>query len=534
MLRNEFKVPMSLLILGLGLLGSFWYPSRSYNEIHAQSGHVQFAVIGDYGSADQAEQDVANLVKSWNPDFIITTGDNNYPDGSVITIDQNIGQYYHDFIFPYVGTYGAGASFNRFFPALGNHDWDSPGAMPYLNYFVLPGNERYYDFSWQPIQFFVLDSDSREPDGNSSTSVQARWLESRLAASSAIWKLVEMHHPPYSSGAVHGSTLVMQWPYPAWGASAILASHDHEYERILKDGVPYFVNGLGGGNIYPFATPVPGSQVRYNGDYGAMLVEANNASITFRFISRKGTVIDTYTLNSAPSPHPAAHPSSSAIFIPSVIETSNFRTNLGMSNLTGSEANVTVELVDPQGSVLASKQYTVAAKGLQQVNHVIPDLLGTSPPTDKLGYLILESDQAINAFAVSIDNVTQDSSFMQATRGTATHLLLPTSTSAGLFKTTLTIINDGDSTNHIDLKFRDASGTLQASKSITLSPYGFFHSEDIHGFLGVSGTFGPIEMISVNATPLPMIAVARVYSEITTPAGMGTTGSFFSASPYSD
>ena len=246
-----------------------------------------------------------------------------------------------------------------------------------------------------------------------------------------------------------------------------------------------------------------------------------------------GYLIDTGTLNSAPIPHPAAHPSSSAIFIPSVIETSNFRTNLGMSNLTGSEANVTVELVDPQGSVLASKQYTVPASGLKQINHVIPDLLGTSPPTDKLGYLILESDQTISAFGVSIDNVTQDGSFIQGTRATATHLLLPTSTSAGSFKTTLTVINDGGSTNQIDLKFRDASGAIQASKSITLAPYGFFYDQDIRGFLGVSKTFGPIEIISVSATPLPIVAAARVYSEIATDEGVGTTGSLFTASPYS-
>src|SRR5207247_4737641 len=52
-----------------------------------------------------------------------------------------------------------------------------------------------------------------------------------------------------------------------------------------------------------------------------------------------------------PLGHPAAHPSpsTSAIFVPSIIETSNFRTNLGMSNLGASDANVTVELVDEQG-----------------------------------------------------------------------------------------------------------------------------------------------------------------------------------------
>src|SRR3954464_7686127 len=99
---------------------------------------TRFAVIGDYGADQPAEGDVAALVKSWNPDYILTVGDNNYPTGSASTMDLNIGQYYHDFIYPYVGNYGAGATTNRFFPTLGNHDWgdsfpNPTGDQPYLD-----------------------------------------------------------------------------------------------------------------------------------------------------------------------------------------------------------------------------------------------------------------------------------------------------------------------------------------------------------------------------------------------------------------
>jgi hypothetical protein len=60
---------------------------------------VRFAVIGDYGSNSSNEQAVANLAKSWTPDFIITTGDNSYGSTS---IDINIGKYYHEFIGNYI------------------------------------------------------------------------------------------------------------------------------------------------------------------------------------------------------------------------------------------------------------------------------------------------------------------------------------------------------------------------------------------------------------------------------------------------
>lgn len=261
-----------------------------------QTNSTLFAVIGDYGADNQAEADVAALVKSWNPDFIVTTGDNNYPDGASSTIDRNIGQYYHDFIFPYKGSFGSGATNNRFFPSLGNHDWHAPNAQPYLDYFSLPGNERYYDFTMGSVHFFILDSVSSEPDGTSSTSKQAAWLRNTLAASTSRFNIVILHYPPYSSGTRHGSNKTLQWPYKDWGADAVLAGHEHNYERLFVDGTLYFVNGSGGHSLYPFGAPIAGSQVRYNSEYGAMRVEAFDTAIQFQFISRTGQLIDTYTL----------------------------------------------------------------------------------------------------------------------------------------------------------------------------------------------------------------------------------------------
>jgi len=262
---------------------------------------ARFAVIGDYGLSGPAELDVANQVKSWNPDFIVSLGDNNYASGSASTIDANIGQYYHDYIFPYTGSYGTGAITNRFFPILGNHDWFTPNAQPYLDYFSLPGNERYYDFVQGPVHFFMLDSHSLEPDGISQTSIQAVWLRNALSASLSPWNIVLLHHAPFSSGD-HGSNAELQWPFEAWGADAVLAGHDHTYERIIKDRTLYFVNGLGGNSIYNFGIPVSGSQYRYNNDYGAMLVDATNTNIKFRFITRTGVVVDQHILSKGFAP----------------------------------------------------------------------------------------------------------------------------------------------------------------------------------------------------------------------------------------
>lgn len=270
---------------------------------------VVIGVIGDYGNGSVSERSVAELVKSWNPDFIMTLGDNNYPSGLAEDIDKNIGQFYHEFIHPYQGSYGQGAVSNRFFPALGNHDYGATigigYAGPYLSYFTLPGNERYYNYRYGPVEVFALNSEIPEPDGNTNGSVQAQWLESHLAASTARWKLVYFHVPPYSSGAYWGSHGYMQWPFAEWGASAVLSGHDHLYERVLTNGIPYFVNGLGGASKYDFLTnPIAGSQVRFNEDFGAMRIEATESNIVFNFVTEFDIVVDAYRIPAAPAGYP--------------------------------------------------------------------------------------------------------------------------------------------------------------------------------------------------------------------------------------
>jgi hypothetical protein len=283
------KIKLLLLLLFLTI---------TINQTLAQ----KFAVIGDYGNAGVNDLAVANLVKSWNPDFIITVGDNNYDYGEAPTIDQNIGQYYADWIFPYSGIYGMDtATTNRFFPVPGNHDWDSDlvnpkyGLDPYLDYFTLPddNDERYYDFVWGDVHFFMIDSDEREPDGNTDASVQALWIKNKMETSTAKWKVVVLHHAPYSSS---GSTSELRWPFKTWGADVVLAGHKHNYERLKVDDLIYFVDGLGGKSRQSFNTPRAESIVRYMDDYGAMLVEATFGYINFSFYNTSSTMIDTYEI----------------------------------------------------------------------------------------------------------------------------------------------------------------------------------------------------------------------------------------------
>jgi len=268
----------------------------SFSSVFAQP-VTRFAAIGDYGRwYTEGEALVSQMVHGWNPEFIITLGDNNYEFGADSTIDSNIGQFYHDYIRPYFGVFGNEAPFNKFFPSLGNHDWYSDSASAYLNFFTLPGNERYYDFIKGNCHFFVIDSDPNEPDGILQHSTQALWLKTRLSQSNSRFKIVYFHHPPYSSGQ-HGNNADMQWPFKEWGATVVLCGHEHDYERLVDNtGMTYFINGLGGKDWREFSTVVPESRLRFTGNYGAMLVTSYTDSLNLKFIAYPDSVKDDTTI----------------------------------------------------------------------------------------------------------------------------------------------------------------------------------------------------------------------------------------------
>lgn len=258
-----------------------------------------FAVIGDYGQAGEPARQVAELVASWDPAFILTTGDNNYESGSTRTLRENIGQYYCDYIYnpdapDSLRCEGRANQdkVNRFFPSLGNHDFYNPAKnLPYLTYFTLPDQEEYYDFTWGAVHFFALNS-GELGDAFCCSSTQAQWLKERLAASAAPVQIVYFHHPPFSSG-LHGNTSAMQWPFEEWGADVVFSGHNHLYQRIQQQetgAIPYFVNGLGGKSTryHCEENPLdPGAfdSFCYDQNYGAMRVEVRRSEMVFQFFA---------------------------------------------------------------------------------------------------------------------------------------------------------------------------------------------------------------------------------------------------------
>jgi len=255
---------------------------------------IVWAFTSDIQSADndddpEADTAVSELIKSWSPEFIITGGDNVSTGDDYSNIDELYGDYISDTI-----------SENHFWPALGNHDYTDPpnGLADYLEFFTLPGNERYYSFVRAGIHFFVLNSESAEPDGRNITSVQHEWLRVQAAISTVKWKIAIVHKAPYGIGNHAPGNSTMRWDYKDLGLDLVMSGHDHNYARFEVDGFPYLVAGTGGAKMdSPCGVDTEGfNQECYDGNYGAIKCSVNCERLLFEFYTVEGTLIDSLTV----------------------------------------------------------------------------------------------------------------------------------------------------------------------------------------------------------------------------------------------
>jgi 3',5'-cyclic AMP phosphodiesterase CpdA len=255
---------------------------------------LRFAVIGDWGTGDRHALGTANQMFSAHQrsalEFVISAGDNIYPNGAGRYFPRNFEQPFASMLKDRIS----------FYTVLGNHDVDE-GRQDQCGYplFNMCGKNYYKLEKGDGLaDFFMLDS-------TDFTREQTAWLDSSLSASKARWKIAVFHHPIYSSGKRHGSTIGLRKHlepmFTKHGVRAVFSGHDHIYERTKpQQGIQYFVTGAGGkvrtGDVDRNS---PFREFTYDEDNHFMLVEVDDKQISFQAISETGTVVDTGSIGQA-------------------------------------------------------------------------------------------------------------------------------------------------------------------------------------------------------------------------------------------
>jgi hypothetical protein len=244
-----------------------------------------FAVVGDFGSGTSNETAVASLIESWHPDFVLTVGDNAYPDGSADVLDRDI-----------FGPYAAVMRESAWFPALGNHDVKADGGQPELEAFHSLGEERWYRFTWGNAAFVVLDSDTSVAPGSPQLAFARGALARRSCFRFAAW-----HHPPWeppgrplSPGLRRNVVPLVQKD----GVQVVFVGHLHAYARSRPHGgAVYVAVGTGGAPLADDARTltIPSARI-VQGRFGALRVDVAGPTARFRYETVDRTVRDAFRL----------------------------------------------------------------------------------------------------------------------------------------------------------------------------------------------------------------------------------------------
>ncbi|HEX8822473.1 MAG TPA: metallophosphoesterase [Archangium sp.] len=284
---------------------------------------VHFTTVGDFGMNNNDQKDVANAMLGRKPELFLALGDNAYSSGTEEELQNNL--------FVPMAPLLAQVPF---FATPGNHEYVTNQAQPYFDNLYLPtspsGGERYYSFDWGHVHFVALDSNCAiglASADRCTMAAQKKWVEEDLAASTAAWKIVFFHHPPWSSGD-HGSQLKMRREFAPlfekYGVDLVLTGHDHHYERSYpmkgdamaasgSRGIPYLVVGSGGASLRPFVNGRPSwTAVRNDVDHGYLDVTVEDGTLTAQALTPSGKVMDSFSLTKDLPPLQAGAPSPSA------------------------------------------------------------------------------------------------------------------------------------------------------------------------------------------------------------------------------
>ena len=241
------------------------------------AGSTSFALVGDSGSGNLAQQGVADVMLRYFTTarpftFVLMLGDNLYHD-----------DYQGEFSVPFQGLLERGV---LFYAALGNHDRE---IQQHYKPFHMT-DRLYYAFDEGNARFVVLNSNHPADDA------QRAWLDGAFGNTGTKWRISFFHHPLYSSGQHAGQSREVIRPAlePALvrnRVDVVFSGHEHLYERVApQQGIRYFVSGGGGQDLYAFhrsAFDEVGAS-----EHHFMVVEIAGDRLFFEALTSQGRTID--------------------------------------------------------------------------------------------------------------------------------------------------------------------------------------------------------------------------------------------------
>ena len=256
-------------------------------------------VIGDACGAPadnpgaRAVGDLARQLVAQHQDAIVLLlGDNAYDNG---TADE-----YAQFYSPVLGVEPLKS---RTRTCAGNHDYNSPGALPYFSIFgpnaAGTPDHSYYSFDAADWHFISLNTEVEQDQD----SPQLRWLRNDLSTRQKKPIVAFWHRPRWGSGG-HGDSDKPRWFWRelfAHRAEITLNGHAHHYERFAqqtpdqvahREGMREFIVGTGGRKLKGQTKSTPNSEFMRFDSFGLLKLTLGPGSYRWEFVSTTGAILD--------------------------------------------------------------------------------------------------------------------------------------------------------------------------------------------------------------------------------------------------
>lgn len=260
---------------------------------------LRVLTIGDYGTGEKGQQEVSRAIAQTHaaapPHFVVTVGDNFYPDG-VKSVDDPLWTTVFEEMYS-----GAFWDTQVFFPILGNHDvkgsvaaqiaysdqspkWSMPGEY-YTLWKTLPSGDS--------VLFLALDTNAMVESGNDDQA-QLAWADSILNGVGDQWVIAIGHHPFATGGSHKPSQKVWEklMPYFQGRVPLYLSGHNHSTELLrTEEGVFQGVCGGGAGRDNAYRVKHTPQTVAAFSNGGWCLLHIWPDTMAIEGFNRAGTVL---------------------------------------------------------------------------------------------------------------------------------------------------------------------------------------------------------------------------------------------------
>jgi predicted MPP superfamily phosphohydrolase len=231
-------------------------------ELKTQEKSLNFLLMGDFGRYGQFFQkevakQMGRAATTLSSDFVISVGDNFYPNGVQSTQD-------YSWIASFENVYTDYSLQNDWYVVLGNHDyrgniqaeidysklsrrWNMPSTYYSKKVPLEDGNKAlivYMDTSPFIDGYYKKDNLMYDNIVAQDTTAQRKWIEKELATTDATikWKIVVGHHPLYSGGKRKNSADTKSFEkkfadlFDQYKVDAYFCGHEHDLQIIKPKG----------------------------------------------------------------------------------------------------------------------------------------------------------------------------------------------------------------------------------------------------------------------------------------------------------